>query len=218
MMHAPPPPDEARRLQLLADLAVLDSQPEAGFDALTRAARQATGWPIALISLVDQHRQWFKSRDGLAVCETPREQAFCTHALLHGDALFEVFDARADERFADNPLVTGEPHIRAYAGQPLAVQGVRLGTLCLIHRVPTRLAAPQRDLMRALAEAASALLSERLNRARLALERERLADFGAASGDWLWETDEMDRVVWLSSGYELATTRSAADQLGRPPA
>lgn len=216
MMHAPPPPDEARRLQLLAELEVLDTPPEAGFDALTRAARLVTGWPIALISLIDARRQWFKSRDGLAACETPREQAFCAHALVHGDALFEVPDAPADPRFADNPLVTGEPRIRAYAGQPLLVQGVRLGTLCLIHTTPARLASPQRELLQALAEAASGLLAERLNRSRLALQRQRLADFGAASGDWLWETDAAHRVVWLSSGYEAAAGEPATAQLGRP--
>jgi len=216
MMHAPPPPDEARRLQLLAELEVLDTPPEAGFDALTRAARLATGWPIALISLIDARRQWFKSRDGLAACETPREQAFCAHALVHGDALFEVPDAQADPRFADNPLVTGEPRIRAYAGQPLLVQGVRLGTLCLIHTAPARLAWPQRELLQALAEAASGLLAERLNRSRLALQRQRLADFGAASGDWLWETDAAHRVVWLSRDYEAASGEPVTALLGKP--
>lgn len=216
MMHAPSPPDEARRLQLLTELAVLDTPPEAGFDALTRAARLATGWPIALVSLIDAQRQWFKSHDGLATRETPREQAFCAHALVHGDALFEVADAQADLRFADNPLVTGEPRIRAYAGQPLLVQGVRLGTLCLIHTTPARLTPPQRDMLKVLAEAASGLLAERLNRSRLALQRQRLADFGAASGDWLWESDAVHRVVWLSEGYERASGVPAAALLGRP--
>lgn len=216
MMHAPSPPDEARRLQLLTELAVLDTPPEAGFDALTRAARLATGWPIALVSLIDAQRQWFKSHDGLATRETPREQAFCAHALMHGDALFEVADAQTDLRFADNPLVTGEPRIRAYAGQPLRVQGVRLGTLCLIHTTPARLTPPQRDMLKVLAEAASGLLAERLNRSRLALQRQRLADFGAASGDWLWESDEVHRVVWLSEGYERASGVPAAALLGRP--
>ena len=215
MMTAPPTPDEGRRLQLLADLEVLDTPPEAGFDALTQAARLITGWPVALVSLIDAERQWFKSYDGLAASETPREQAFCTHALLGGD-LFEVPDTHSDARFADNPLVTGAPSIRAYAGQPLVVQGVSLGTLCVINTVPARLDATQRAQLRALAAATAALLTERLNRAKLTLERERLADFGAASGDWLWETDAQYRIVWLSSAYEGAMGQSAATQLGHP--
>ncbi len=216
MMFAPPLSDEAQRLQLLAELDVLDTPPEAGFDALTRAARLATGWPIALISLIDARRQWFKSRDGLTVCETPREQAFCAHALVHGDVLFEVPDAQADPRFADNPLVVGAPGIRSYAGHSLLVHGVRLGTLCLIHTEPLSLNASQRDMIRALAEAAGSLLTERLNRSRLSLQRERLADFGAASGDWLWETDAAGCVAWLSAGYEMAMGRSMSAQLGQP--
>ncbi len=215
MMIAPPAPDEGLRLRLLADLEVLDTPPEAGFDALTQAARLMTGWPAALISLIDAQRQWFKSHDGLAASETPREQAFCAHALLGSD-LFEVPDTHNDARFADNPLVTGAPWIRAYAGQPLVVQGVSLGTLCVIHTEPAMLDATQRAHLRALACAAAALLNERLNRAKLKLERERLADFGAASGDWLWEADAQHRIVWLSGDYELAMSQRAATQLGQP--
>lgn len=213
-MIAPPPPDEGSRLRLLSELAVLDTPPEAGFDALTQAARLMTGWPVALVSLIDARRQWFKSHDGLSTSETPREQAFCAHALL-GGGLFEVPDTHSDPRFADNPLVTGAPRIRAYAGQPLVVQGVSLGTLCVINTVPAQLDATQRAQLHALAAVAAALLTERLNRAKLTLERERLADFGAASGDWLWEADEQHRIVWLSSAYESATGQSAATQLGR---
>ena len=160
MMHAPPPPDEARRLQLLAELEVLDTPPEAGFDALTRAARLATGWPIALVSLIDAQRQWFKSHDGLATRETPREQAFCAHALVHGDALFEVPDAQADLRFADNPLVTGEPGIRFYAGAPLRAPGGEVvGTLCVIDRRPRHFDTTDRAILAALRDVVSDELS-----------------------------------------------------------
>jgi len=216
MRAAPAPPDEAQRLWLLNALEILDTPPEAGFDALTEAARQITGWPVALVSLIDEHRQWFKSHSGVDVCETPREWAFCAHALLNDEPLFEVPDASADPRFADNPLVVGPPGIRAYAGQLLVVHGVRLGTLCLIHRVPSRLTPPQRELLRALAEAASALLAERLHRSRLREATQRLADFAVASGDWLWETDAAQRLVWLSDGFELATGRRASTALGQP--
>ena len=127
--------DEKVRLETLWSLDVLDTQAEERFDRLTRIARRMFGVPIALVSLVDENRQWFKSRMGLAASETPREISFCGHAILGGN-VFIIPDACADERFADNPLVLGEPNIRFYAGCPLAVNGHRLGTLCLIDQVP----------------------------------------------------------------------------------
>lgn len=210
---AAPTADEAQRLRLLAELCILDTDAETDFDALTRMARLATGWPMALISLIDDTRQWFKSHNGLEATETPREHAFCAHA-LHGDGLFEVHDASADVRFADNPLVTGEPHVVAYAGQPLRVQGVRLGTLCVIHTRPATLGADQREQLLALGAAASALLNERLLRARLQQANRRLQDFAAAAGEWLWETDARHRVRWLSSRNDDQISRSTWVRLG----
>jgi len=128
--------DEAGRLEALRSLGVLDTEPEERFDRLTRTARRLFDVPIALVSLVDANRQWFKSCMGLGVRETTRDISFCGHTIL-GDDVFVITDAWQDPRFADNPLVTGEPHIRFYAGCPLRVAGGhKLGTLCIIDSRP----------------------------------------------------------------------------------
>ena len=115
---------------------VLDTSPEERFDRLTRVAKRMFDVPIALVSLVDADRQWFKSCVGLSAAETSRDISFCGHAIL-GEDTFVISDARADERFADNPLVVGEPKIQFYAGCPLrALDGWKLGTLCIIDRTP----------------------------------------------------------------------------------
>jgi len=150
-MIAPLPPDEAQRLQSLRDYHVLDTLPEAAFDDLTLLAAHICQTPIALISLVDESRQWFKSRHGIDADETPRDIAFCSHAILQKDTIMEVPDAQADPRFADNALVTGAPHIRFYAGAPLiARDGQALGTLCVIDRKPHQLDADQAAALKAL--------------------------------------------------------------------
>ncbi len=129
------PPDEGARLATLRVLQLLDTEPDDRFDRITRMARRLFQVPIALISLVDEDRQWFKSAQGLDVRETPRDLSFCGHAIL-SDHLLLVPDAHLDPRFVDNPLVTGPPHVRFYAGQPVrAPSGHRLGTLCLIDHV-----------------------------------------------------------------------------------
>ncbi|HEX5539050.1 MAG TPA: GAF domain-containing protein, partial [Methylophilaceae bacterium] len=130
------PADEQNRLHILHALHILDSSPEERFDRLTRLARRLFDVPIALISLVDAERQWFKSSSGLEIKETPRDISFCGHAILH-DGILAVPDTAKDERFFDNPLVTAEPHIRFYAGCPLTMSdGTKLGTLCLFDRQP----------------------------------------------------------------------------------
>lgn len=127
---------ESERIQALHDLNVLDTPPEERFDRLTRLARRLFDVPIALVSLVDEDRQWFKSRDGLETTETPREWSFCTHAVEAGETLV-VPDALADERFRDSPLVTDDPAIRFYAGQPIrSPAGAPIGTVCIIDREP----------------------------------------------------------------------------------
>lgn len=126
------PADETARLATLRSLNILDTSPEERFDRLTRLAKRLFGVPIALVSLIDAERQWFKSCIGLPMTETSRDISFCGHAIL-GSGVFVIPDARADERFSDNPLVTGPPHVRFYAGCPLQVgNGIKLGTLCLI--------------------------------------------------------------------------------------
>ncbi|MBX9699685.1 MAG: EAL domain-containing protein [Acetobacteraceae bacterium] len=131
------PPDEVERLASLHSYRVLDTAAEAVFDEIVALAAQLTGSPIALVSLVDAERQWFKARVGLDATQTPRDLAFCAHAILEPDRPLIVPDARTDARFAANPLVTGTPDIRAYLGWPLVNQdGHALGTLCVIDRVP----------------------------------------------------------------------------------
>ncbi|MCG7405631.1 MULTISPECIES: bifunctional diguanylate cyclase/phosphodiesterase [Caballeronia] len=138
---APLPADEAKRLQLLRSLDLLDTPQEEVFDRVTRVVAELLQVPIALVSLVDEHRQWFKSRVGLDVCETARDVSFCAHA-LHSERLLLVEDAHADARFAGNPLVRGAPHIRFYAGVPLrSSRGLVLGTLCAIDTKPRKLTA-----------------------------------------------------------------------------
>lgn len=129
------PHDEKKRLETLNSLDILDTQAEERFDRLTRMAKRMFGVPIALVSLVDENRQWFKSCVGLSASETSREISFCGHTIL-GDEVLIINNASEDERFADNPLVLDEPNIRFYAGCPLTVNGYRLGTLCVIDQVP----------------------------------------------------------------------------------
>ena len=151
MAGAPTPPDEAERLEELRRFGVLDTPPERRFDRLTRLVAGLLDVPISLVSLVDSDRQWFKSKVGLAADETPRELAFCAHAIL-GDKVLIVPDAADDARFRDNPLVTGDPNIRFYAGAPLVTgAGKRVGTLCAIDRKPRELTAQQRSLLQELA-------------------------------------------------------------------
>jgi diguanylate cyclase (GGDEF)-like protein len=150
MIKPPIPADEFRRLETLRSLKLLDTAPEERFDRVTRLARRVFGVPIALVSLVDADRQWFKSRQGLDATETPRDVSFCGHAIV-GDRILVVSDATGDERFCDNPLVCGDPNIRFYAGYPLsAPDGSKIGTLCVIDRQPREMTKDDLRLLREL--------------------------------------------------------------------
>ncbi|MFM2245703.1 MAG: hypothetical protein RL071_1777 [Pseudomonadota bacterium] len=182
MQPAPLPPDEAARLASLYELDVLDTVLEDAYDQVTRLAAQLCGVPISLISLVDRDRQWFKSRHGLEATETPRELAFCAHAIL-GWEVFEVEDADQDVRFADNPLTVGAPHVKFYAGVPLRGPDRRaLGTLCVIGPEARRLRPDQREALHALAAQVVAQLELRRATRRLA-EARRAAEAELARRD-----------------------------------
>jgi GAF domain-containing protein len=136
MTPPPIPANEEGRLAALRALLVLDTDPEERFDRIVAFAAEEFGVPIALVSLIDRTRQWFKARVGMDVCETGRDISFCAHAILGAD-VFVIPDALQDARFRDNPLVTGGTHIRFYAGAPLMlVSGEIVGTLCVIDTVP----------------------------------------------------------------------------------
>ena len=145
------PTNEAERLSALKATGLLDSPADDNFDRFTRLAQALFGCKISLFSLVDEQRQWFKSRQGTTVKETTRDVSFCAHAVFNNQLLY-IPDASADERFADNPLVTGAPAIRLYAGVPLhSIDGLPLGTLCIIDDIPRELNQLQLTLLQDLA-------------------------------------------------------------------
>jgi GAF domain-containing protein len=188
-------------LAVLREYGVLDSLPEADFDDIVFLASYICGAPIALVSLVDEARQWFKARIGTDVKETPRDVAFCAHAILEPDEIFVVPDAHEDARFATNPLVRDEPHVRFYAGAPLvSPEGMPLGTLCVFNQVPGNLSPDQTRALGALAR--EVVVHLELHRAVAALSKP-LAEL---SSDPILEPDVKDE---LRQATESAAAASA---------
>lgn len=162
MVVAPKPENEAARLQILRDFEILDSGEEIEFDEIVALASKICESEISLISLIDESRQWFKAKVGLAADETERDVAFCAHA-IHDDKIMEVQDTHEDQRFFDNPLVLDDPRIRFYAGMPLETQdGYRLGTLCVIDSKPKKLNEHQRFALKILANQVIKLMELRI--------------------------------------------------------
>ncbi len=184
MPAAPEPACEAGRLEALRRYRILDTSPEEAFDDLVHAASLICRTPIALLSLVDATRQWFKAKEGIEARELSREDAFCAHAILGTDVLV-VQDAHADPRFSGNPLVLGVPHIRFYAGAPVITpEGLGLGTLCVIDRVPRAIGAEEARALRGLAR--QAMIQLELRRTILEVDAasdHRAIDQARAEGD-----------------------------------
>jgi len=172
-MTATMPITESARVAALNRYAILDTEPEQSFDDLVVLASFVCRTPIATLSLVDDHRQWFKSKVGVEVRETPRDISFCAHAIQQ-EELFIVPDALEDPRFKDNPLVLGDPHIRFYAGAPLIdEEGYALGTLCVMDRQPRELDDTQKEALRSLRRLALSQIELRRN---IQLLKEALSD------------------------------------------
>lgn len=171
-MKPPLPKNEAKRLKVLWQYDVLDTVPEEVFDDLTDLAAHICEAPIALISLVDENRQWFKSRVGISAKETSRDISFCAHAILQ-NGLFVISDATKDPRFRDNPSVTGSPKIRFYAGVPLkSPDGFALGTLCVVDKKPRKLRPEQKRALVVLARHVETQLELRRHAKELAEARQ----------------------------------------------
>ena len=160
-LRPPLPPEEPQRLESLRSYEILDSPPEQAYDDLALLASQICDTPIALVSFIDEHRQWFKATIGVDLVETPRDLAFCAHAIA-GQGTMVVPDVLADERFAQHPLATSEPKIRFYAGAPLrGERGHGLGTICVLDRIPHNMTAKQQVALEALSRQVMAQLELR---------------------------------------------------------
>ncbi|HEY0253522.1 MAG TPA: GAF domain-containing protein, partial [Kofleriaceae bacterium] len=220
MAGAPKPLNEAQRLSALHAFNILDTAPQPSFDRITALASRILDVPIALVSLVDDERQWFKSCIGLGASETSRDVAFCAYAILNPGVLV-VSDATEDPRFADNPLVTGEPYIRAYAGAPLVTShGFALGTLCAIDTRPRRFTTEQ---LASLVDLASIVVDE-MELDRVSRDMKVFEKISNLSPNVVYMMDLPNlRVSWRSRkmkellGFELDDLREAGLRQHMPP-
>jgi two-component system sensor kinase FixL len=215
MKKPPQTPNEHERIEALKRYDLLDTAPDLALDSLTQAASKLCDAPMALITLIDSNRQWFKSRVGIDLKETPRDIAFCAHTITHPNELTVIEDMTHDDRFRDNPFVTGEVHVRFYAGQPLLTpDGYALGALCVLDRQPKKLSAVQREGLGHLATAISTLIEERrhlpidvISRAIQNTQHHALTITDARGDD--------NPIVFSSPGFEEMSGYSAEEVLGR---
>jgi diguanylate cyclase (GGDEF)-like protein len=232
-MRADLPLNEDARLASLRDHKILDTPPEREFDDVVLLASQVCDTPTAIISLIDETRQWFKARIGFEPTETPREQSFCAHAILHPSSTLVVADATKDERFFDNPLVTGEPGIRFYAGTPLVTHDNHaLGTLCVIDQKPRTLNDQQKAALEALGRQLSLRLELRRTSTLLREANEQLRNLSltdeltglynrrgffmhAEQQLKLYRSRESERSLWLMVG-DMDGLKHINDTYGHP--
>lgn len=220
MSAAAVPAAESERLRTLRNYDILDTEPEEAFEAMVQLASYICQTPIAAISLVDEHRQWFKAIVGLEAKETSREVAFCAHAILQDEGLV-VPDALLDDRFSNNPLVTSAPGIRFYAGIPLTTSGGhRLGTLCVIDQLPRELSTKQLGAVKTLADNVMAHLDLRLShkRARQYIDDLQLAAsiFHCAS-EAMFVADADNRIITVNPAFTATTGYTPDDVIGKSP-
>lgn len=226
MQHPTIPPDEVKRLEVLRRYGILDTAPELAFDRLSRLGARVFQAPIVLVSLIDQTRQWYKSCYGIDVKETGRDVSFCAHAILTDDPLV-ILDASADPRFYDNPLVTGEPHVRFYAGAPLiAPDGSRIGAFCAVDQSPRReFTRDQVEMLRDFA----AIVMEELELRRTARDlaetekalrtsEDRFNAFMDHSPALAFIKDTDGRMLYVNSACERIWSRKACDWVGKTDA
>jgi diguanylate cyclase (GGDEF)-like protein/PAS domain S-box-containing protein len=237
-MKAPLPPNEIQRLEALRGYNILDTPPEQDFDDLTLLAQQIFQVPIALISLVEEDRQWFKSKVGISHTETSLDFAFCPYAILNPDELLIVQDAQNDPRFAKSPRVTGGPKIRFYAGAPLVTpDGLPLGTLCVIDSVPRDLTAEQKSALRSLSRivitqlelrrmlAAHRISEEKLALLNASLEQKvesrtsdlRIAATAFESQESLMITDSNGVILRVNQAFTESTGHTPEEVIGQTP-
>lgn len=220
MKIAPLPQDELERLDALRKYGILDTEPEAVFEDMVKVANYICQTPIAVISLVDEHRQWFKAIAGLDAKETSRDVAFCAHTILQDEAMI-VPDALLDERFHDNPLVVGGPQIRFYAGVPLETpDGHHLGTLCVIDSKPRELTPEQLTALMTLTDSVMAHLNLRLSHKNIRQYADDLQLAGSifeAASEAMIVTDPDNNIITINPAFSAITGYSLEEAVGRNP-
>lgn len=215
-MNAPLPSNEEDRLKALKEYNILDTLAEKEYDAITRLAAYIAGTPIALISLLDEERQWFKSDFGLGASETPREISFCQHAIMH-DNLFEVTNAAENEGFKNNPLVTGDPNIRFYAGMPLKTpEGYNIGTLCVIDKKVGKLTDDQITALQDLSTQVISLLESRKTNRLLKNQQKQLTNFFNLNMDLIGVADKNGFFTKLSPKWSVDLGFTDEELMSKP--